>query len=169
MAVFVVLAYAFGLRKVHCFYKKIAKLAIESNESLSEKDRRRLEMWKKSGKAQKHQSPSIFGGSLAVGMVAGVVSFIGFTITGTGMDFMTFLWAALYSGLFSGAGYPNFWIYIVGPAMATFGTGLFWSMSLRSIHWDYESMKVRYREKLTYVISTYELAPGVEYTSETSE
>jgi len=153
--------YSFGLRKVHCFYKRLAKMELASNK-LSFSERQLMEAWKTHGHAMEHMSPGKLGGALTVGAVYGVVSAIGYSITGAGLDFFMFLWSASYSGLFT-AGYANWWIYLVGPAIAAVGGSLFFSLTLRGMHGRYETMKARMLRHTQYIVT---IVPPVQVVEE---
>jgi hypothetical protein len=158
LAIYLTVAYSFGLRKIHCFYQKIAKRFIDVEiGNMSVEHEKRLQLWKQKGHALNHMSPSVFGGSLAVAGVTGVVSMIGYTITLSGYDFFVFLWAALYTGLLTN--YPAWWIYFVGNLLAWVGTFIFYWFGIRAVHASYETTKANYRAKLQYVLATTEWYP----------
>jgi len=92
------------------------------------------------------RSASKWGMGLAVGAVYGVVSVVGYSITGSGLDFFSFLWPAIYSGLL--VNYPPWWIYLAGPSIGIFSACFFYSIAVRIMNWGFQAKFQRYTDFL---------------------
>lgn len=141
---FSVFVWAFRLKKVFCFAKAVAHTLAAAEAKGTKTTWAQIE---KSMKHQKKNAPGKFAAALIVGLTAGMLKSVGYSIDFAPMDYVAFLWPALFSASFSST-YPGWWIYIVGPAAGVILAIGYWWFRIASTFWSVDTLKKRSKAKL---------------------